>query len=94
MTKPKFRPKATTRSTARKNAKPTSRKRSAPASPKSAMRPGTKHAHIVAMLRAPGRRNNRCDDGHNRMAAAFSARLSCRCHPQETRAQPCFRADR
>jgi len=32
---------------------PTSRKRSAPASPKSATRPDTKHAHIVAMLRAP-----------------------------------------
>src|SRR6202043_4116521 len=46
-------PKAATRSTARKTAKPTSRKRSAPASPKSAIRPGTKHAHIVAMLRAP-----------------------------------------
>ena len=52
MTKPKSKPKAT-RSTARKTAKPTSRKRSAPASPKSATRPGTKHAHIVALLRAP-----------------------------------------
>src|SRR5258707_15533874 len=27
------------------------------------------------------------------MAAAFGARLSCRCRPQETRAQPCFRAN-
>ena len=53
MTKPKTKPKAETRSTARKTAKPTSRKRSEPASPKSATRPGTKHAHIVAMLRAP-----------------------------------------
>src|SRR5271163_2432970 len=53
MTKPKSKPKAATRSPARKNAKPTSRKRSAPASPKSATRPDTKHAHIVAMLRAP-----------------------------------------
>jgi hypothetical protein len=52
MTKSKSKPKAT-RSTARKTAKPTSRKRSAPASPKSATRPGTKHAHIVALLRAP-----------------------------------------
>src|SRR5271163_1301804 len=53
MTKPKSKPKAATRSPARKNAKPTSRKRSAPASPKSAARPGTKHAHIVALLRTP-----------------------------------------
>ncbi|SHG56041.1 DUF3489 domain-containing protein [Bradyrhizobium erythrophlei] len=51
MTKPKSKPKAATRPTARKPAKPTSRK--PPASPKSATRPGTKHAHIVAMLRAP-----------------------------------------
>jgi hypothetical protein len=53
MTKSKSKPKAATRSTARKTAKLTSRKRSAPASPKSATRPDTKHAHIVAMLRAP-----------------------------------------
>ena len=53
MTKSKFKPKAATRSTARKTAEATSRKRSAPASPKSAIRPGTKYAHIVAMLRAP-----------------------------------------
>jgi hypothetical protein len=53
MTKSKSKPKAATRSTARKTAKPMSRKRSAPASPKSTTRPGTKHAHIVAMLRTP-----------------------------------------
>jgi Protein of unknown function (DUF3489) len=53
MTKPKTKPKAATRSTAGKTAGPASRKRSAPASPKSATRPDTKHAHIVAMLRAP-----------------------------------------
>jgi len=53
MTKSKSKPKAATRSTARKTAEATSRKRSAPASPKSAIRPGTKYAHIVAMLRAP-----------------------------------------
>ena len=53
MTKSKSKPKAAIRSTARKTAKPTSRKRSAPPSPKSATRPDTKHAHIVAMLRAP-----------------------------------------
>ena len=53
MTKSKSKPKAAARSTARKTAKPMSRKRSALASPKSATRPGTKHAHIVAMLRSP-----------------------------------------
>jgi Protein of unknown function (DUF3489) len=55
MTRPKTRPKAATHSTARKTAKPASRKRSAPASPRSAARPDTKHARIIAMLRtAPG----------------------------------------
>src|SRR3954447_20533887 len=53
MTNSKSKSMAAARSTARKTAKPTSRKRSAPASPKSATPPGTKHAHIVAMLRAP-----------------------------------------
>src|ERR1700733_6512496 len=53
MTKSKSKPKAATRSTARKTPKPTSRKRSAPASPKSGARPGTKYAHIVALLRTP-----------------------------------------
>ena len=53
MTNSKSKPMAAARSTARKTAKPMSRKRSALASPKSATRPGTKHAHIVAMLRAP-----------------------------------------
>ena len=53
MTKSKSKPKAAIRSTARKTAKPTSRKRSAPALPKLATRPDTKHAHILALLRAP-----------------------------------------
>src|SRR6478672_11013771 len=51
MTKPKTRPKAVTHSTARKTAKPASRKHRAPASPRSARRPDTKHARIIAMLR-------------------------------------------
>jgi Protein of unknown function (DUF3489) len=51
MTKPKTKSKAATHSTARKTAKPASRKRSAPASPRSARRPDTKHARIIAMLR-------------------------------------------
>ena len=53
MTKPKPKPKAATRSTARKTAKPPSRKRSAPASSRSAAGPDTKHARIIAMLRTP-----------------------------------------
>jgi hypothetical protein len=55
MTKPKSRPKAATRSTARKAAKPASRKRPAPASsrPIPAAGPDTKHARIIAMLRTP-----------------------------------------
>ena len=53
MTKPKTKPKAATRSTARKIAKAASRKRSAPASFRSAARPNTKHARIIAMLRTP-----------------------------------------
>src|SRR5258705_5245921 len=53
MTKPKTKPKAATRSTARKTAKDPSRKRSAPASSRSAVRPNTKHARIIAMLRMP-----------------------------------------
>jgi hypothetical protein len=53
MTKPKTKPKAATRSTARKTAKPPSRKQAAPASSRSAARPDTKHARIIAMLRMP-----------------------------------------
>jgi hypothetical protein len=50
MTKPKSKPKAATRSTARKIAKSGALKRSAPAS----SRPDdTKHARIIAMLRTP-----------------------------------------
>jgi uncharacterized protein DUF3489 len=53
MTKPKSKPKAATRSTVRKTAKPASRKRSAPASSRPAARADTKHARIIAMLRKP-----------------------------------------
>ena len=53
MTKPKTKPKVATRSTARKTAKPAARKRSAPAPSRSAARPDTKHARIIAMLRMP-----------------------------------------
>jgi hypothetical protein len=51
MTKRKSKPKAATRSIARKTAKPASRKRSAPASSRSPARPDTKHDRIIAMLR-------------------------------------------
>ena|SRR5437588_9029144 len=53
MTKQKSKPKAASRSTVRKTAKPAPRKRPAPASSKLAARPDTKHARIIAMLRAP-----------------------------------------
>ena len=53
MTKPKTKPKPAARSTARKTRKPVTRKRSAPVSSRSAVRPNTKHARIIAMLRTP-----------------------------------------
>ena len=53
MTKPKSKTKVATRSAARKISKSKSRTRSAPASSKPAVRPDTKHARIIAMLRAP-----------------------------------------
>src|SRR6476620_70019 len=53
MTKPKTKPKVATRSTARKTPKPAARKRSVPAPSRSAGRPDTKHARIIAMLRMP-----------------------------------------
>jgi hypothetical protein len=51
MTKPKSKPKATTRSL--KTGKPASRKRAAPVSSRPAARPDTKHVRIIAMLRKP-----------------------------------------
>jgi Protein of unknown function (DUF3489) len=53
MTKPKSKPKASPRPTARKAIKPAPRKRSAAASPRSAAGSDTKHARIIAMLRKP-----------------------------------------
>jgi hypothetical protein len=53
MTKPKSKPKASTRSAARKTRKSKSRARSVVLSPKTAARPNTKHARIIAMLRLP-----------------------------------------
>jgi hypothetical protein len=53
MTKSKSKTKVATRSAVRKTGKRKSRTRSAPASSESAARPNTKHARIVAMLRAP-----------------------------------------
>jgi Protein of unknown function (DUF3489) len=53
MTKPKTKPKAATRSITRKTGKPASRKRTAPRSSKPAGPSSTKHARIIAMLRAP-----------------------------------------
>jgi hypothetical protein len=53
MTKPKSKPKAASRSTARNAVKPTHRKRSAATSPRPAAGRNTKHARIIAMLRKP-----------------------------------------
>jgi hypothetical protein len=54
MTKSKSKPKAATRSAARKPSKSKSRARSVSSPPKTAVQPNTKHARIIAMLRAPG----------------------------------------
>ena len=53
MTKPKAKTKVATRSATRTTGKRKSGTRSAPASSRSAARPDTKHARIIAMLRAP-----------------------------------------
>jgi hypothetical protein len=55
MTKSKSKPKAAARSTSRSASKPGSRTPSSskPSSSKTTMRPDTKHARIIAMLRAP-----------------------------------------
>jgi hypothetical protein len=53
MTKPKSKRKAAARSISRSTSKSKTRRRLAPSSSKTAMRPDTKHARIIAMLRAP-----------------------------------------
>src|SRR6202161_4692653 len=53
MAKSKSKPKATSRSSARKASKPKSRARSAPVSSKTETGSHTKHARIIAMLRTP-----------------------------------------
>ena len=53
MTKPKSKPKAAVRSTSRSTSKSKTRTRLAPSSSKLTIRPDTKHARIVALLRAP-----------------------------------------
>jgi len=53
MTKSISKPKATTRSVAKKTAKSSLRKQSAAASSKLGSRSGTKHDRIIAMLRTP-----------------------------------------
>ena len=53
MTKPKSKLKAAARSTSRSTSKSKTRTRPAPSSSKTAMRPDTKHARIIAMLRMP-----------------------------------------
>jgi len=53
MTKPKSKPKAAARSTSRSVSKSKTRTRLPSSSKKTAMRPDTKHARILAMLRMP-----------------------------------------
>jgi len=53
MTKAKSKPKAAPRSAARKTSKSKPRARAVGPSPKTTARPDTKHARIIAMLRAP-----------------------------------------
>ena len=53
MIKSRSKSKVATRSSTRKTSKPKPRRRSAPASPKTATRPVTKHARVVTMLRSP-----------------------------------------
>src|ERR1700737_4781343 len=53
MTKPKSKPKAAARPISRFTSKSRARPRLAPSSSKTAMRPDTKHARIIAMLRTP-----------------------------------------
>jgi hypothetical protein len=53
MTKPKSKLKAAARSTSRSTSKPKTRTRLAPSSSKTTMRSDTKHARILAILRAP-----------------------------------------
>ena len=53
MSKPKSKPKARVRSTSRSISKSKTRARLAPSSSKMTMRSDTKHARIVALLRAP-----------------------------------------
>jgi hypothetical protein len=52
MTKSKSKAKATPRSSKRKTSKPKPGARSAPASPKTATRPETKHTRVIVMLRS------------------------------------------
>jgi hypothetical protein len=54
MTKSKSKSKASTRSAPRTTGKSKSRSRSGLSSPKTSTRPDSKHARILAMLRAPG----------------------------------------
>ena len=53
MTKPKSKPKAATRSTAQRTAKPVPPNRSATGSARPAAGRNTKHARVIAMLRKP-----------------------------------------
>ena len=79
MTKPKSKPKAAVRSTSRSTSKSRTRMRLAPSSSKTAMRPDTKHARIIAMLRTPAGTTIAAPlIGSNIRCADFSLVLSAR----------------
>ncbi len=73
MNKPKSKPKAAVRSIPRSTSKSRTM-RLAPSTSKTAMRPDTKHARIIAMLRTR-RNDDRSDHDRHSLAATFGARF-------------------
>ena len=91
MTKPKSN---AARLSTPKASKAKSREQSVLAACKSPTRPKTKHGRIIAMLRTPAGATIAAIMTATDWQQPFRAWISCRCRPQETRAQPCFRANR
>ena len=50
----------------------------------------SKKAHIIAMLRAPGGADHRCDGTCSEVATPFGPRLPRRCRAQEARPYSCL----
>ena len=94
MTKPKSKPKAATRSTARNDqqVQVSHAIRACIIKDGDAARHQARPHHRDAA--DAGWRDDRGDHDRHGLAAAFGARLSCRCRPQEARAQSGFRTNR